>query len=113
LIAPGRTGDRRQDASIIRIAVRNMPRRSTGHAWLEAIPEEMWWLFGTGYLGSNVARRADKRAFLRRLATLSPGEKRGRGQPPAPLKEIPRCDPGAQRARDGRRRDQPTSPFAI
>jgi len=37
-------------------------------AWLEAIPEEMWWLFGTGYLGYNVARSADKRAFLRRLA---------------------------------------------
>lgn len=30
-------------------------------AWLEAIPEEMWWLFGAGYLGYTGARSLDKR----------------------------------------------------
>jgi hypothetical protein len=30
-------------------------------AWLGAIPEEMWWLFGTGYLGYAVTRSWDKR----------------------------------------------------
>jgi len=30
-------------------------------AWLEAIPEEMWWLFGAGYLGYTGARSFDKR----------------------------------------------------
>lgn len=29
--------------------------------WLEAIPEEMWWLFGAGYLGYTGARSIDKR----------------------------------------------------
>lgn len=29
--------------------------------WLEAIPEEMWWLFGAGYLGYTGARSFDKR----------------------------------------------------
>lgn len=28
--------------------------------WLAAIPEEMWWLFGTGYLGYTGARTIDK-----------------------------------------------------
>jgi hypothetical protein len=30
-------------------------------AWLGAIPEEMWWLFGTGYLGYAVTRSWDKK----------------------------------------------------
>jgi hypothetical protein len=29
-------------------------------AWLEALPEQLWWLFGTGYLGYTVARTIDK-----------------------------------------------------
>lgn len=29
--------------------------------WLAVIPEEMWWLFGTGYLGYTGARSWDKR----------------------------------------------------
>lgn len=29
-------------------------------AWLEAIPEEMWWLFGAGYLGYTGARGFEK-----------------------------------------------------
>ena len=29
--------------------------------WLEAIPEEMWWLFGAGYLGYTGARSMDKK----------------------------------------------------
>lgn len=29
--------------------------------WLTAIPEELWWLFGTGYLGYTGARSYDKR----------------------------------------------------
>lgn len=29
--------------------------------WLAAIPEEMWWLFGAGYLGYTGARTMDKR----------------------------------------------------
>ena len=29
--------------------------------WLLAIPEEMWWLFGAGYLGYTGARTLDKR----------------------------------------------------
>ena len=28
--------------------------------WLAAIPEEMWWLFGTGYLGYTGARTVEK-----------------------------------------------------
>jgi hypothetical protein len=28
---------------------------------LAAIPEELWWLFGTGYLGYTGARTLDKR----------------------------------------------------
>lgn len=28
--------------------------------WLSAIPEEMWWLFGAGYLGYSTARTMDK-----------------------------------------------------
>ena len=28
---------------------------------LAAIPEELWWLFGTGYLGYTGARSFDKR----------------------------------------------------
>ena len=30
-------------------------------AWLKAIPEEMWWLFGAGYLGYAGARTMEKR----------------------------------------------------
>lgn len=30
-------------------------------AWLGAIPEELWWLFGAGYLGYTGARTMDKR----------------------------------------------------
>jgi len=30
-------------------------------SWLDAIPEEMWYLFGTGYLGYTGARTYDKR----------------------------------------------------
>jgi hypothetical protein len=29
-------------------------------AWLEALPEELWWLFGAGYLGYTAARTIDK-----------------------------------------------------
>ena len=29
-------------------------------AWLAAIPEPMWWLFGSGYLGYTGARSYDK-----------------------------------------------------
>lgn len=29
-------------------------------AWLAAIPEPMWWLFGAGYLGYSGARSLDK-----------------------------------------------------
>lgn len=29
--------------------------------WLAAIPEEMWWLFGAGYLGYAGARTMEKR----------------------------------------------------
>jgi hypothetical protein len=36
-------------------------RISTGATlWLAAIPEEMWWLFGTGYLGYTGFRSIDK-----------------------------------------------------
>lgn len=31
------------------------------HAWLAAIPEELWWLFGAGYLGYSGARAIEKR----------------------------------------------------
>lgn len=30
-------------------------------AWLSAIPDDMWWLFGAGYLGYTGARSYDKR----------------------------------------------------
>ncbi|MCB1908104.1 MAG: holin family protein [Rhodocyclaceae bacterium] len=29
-------------------------------AWLSAIPEQLWWLFGAGYLGYTGARSFDK-----------------------------------------------------
>lgn len=29
--------------------------------WLDAIPADMWWLFGAGYLGYTGARTLDKR----------------------------------------------------
>lgn len=29
-------------------------------AWLQAIPTDMWWLFGAGYLGYTTARSMDK-----------------------------------------------------
>jgi hypothetical protein len=31
-------------------------------AWLSAIPSEMWWLFGAGYLGYTGARMFEKRS---------------------------------------------------
>ncbi|MDP4546499.1 holin family protein [Marinobacter sp. MDS2] len=36
-------------------------------AWLAALPEELWWLFGAGYLGYNTARSVDKRGLLKGL----------------------------------------------
>lgn len=33
-------------------------------AWLEAIPEEMWYLFGAGYLGYGHYRSKDKKTVL-------------------------------------------------
>lgn len=30
-------------------------------AWLAALPDELWWLFGAGYLGYTGARTFDKR----------------------------------------------------
>jgi len=30
-------------------------------SWLDAIPADMWWLFGAGYLGYTGARTLDKR----------------------------------------------------
>jgi len=30
--------------------------------WLNALPEELWWLFGAGYLGYSGARTFEKRA---------------------------------------------------
>lgn len=33
--------------------------------WLSAIPEEMWWLFGTGYLGYTGFRSHDKKNMLK------------------------------------------------
>ena len=30
-------------------------------SWLAAIPEEMWWMFGAGYLGYTGFRSYDKR----------------------------------------------------
>jgi hypothetical protein len=30
-------------------------------SWLGAIPDEMWWLFGAGYLGYAGARTFEKR----------------------------------------------------
>lgn len=32
--------------------------------WLSGIPEEMWWLFGTGYLGYTGARTVEKKKLL-------------------------------------------------
>jgi len=32
--------------------------------WLSAIPEEMWWLFGTGYLGYTGARTVEKKKLI-------------------------------------------------
>lgn len=45
------------------------PATSTGivqgfQLWLGAIPEEMWWLFGAGYLGYAGARTFEKRKGL-------------------------------------------------
>lgn len=36
-------------------------------AWLSAIPEEMWWLFGAGYLGYTGARSIDKKGIFDKL----------------------------------------------
>jgi hypothetical protein len=38
-------------------------------AWLDAIPEELWWLFGTGYLGYTGFRSMDKRGSASKLAS--------------------------------------------
>lgn len=35
-------------------------------AWLAAIPSEMWWLFGAGYLGYTGARTVEKRKGVAR-----------------------------------------------
>lgn len=35
------------------------------HGWLNAIPENMWWLFGSGYLGYSAARSWDKKKGVR------------------------------------------------
>lgn len=35
-------------------------------AWLNAIPKDLWWLFGAGYLGYTGARSLDKRGLLKR-----------------------------------------------
>lgn len=35
-------------------------------AWLAALPEELWWLFGAGYLGYTGARTLEKRKGPRR-----------------------------------------------
>jgi len=34
-------------------------------AWLAAIPESLWWLFGAGYLGYSGARSFDKSKILK------------------------------------------------
>jgi len=31
------------------------------NAWLKAIPDDLWWLFGAGYLGYTGARSFDKK----------------------------------------------------
>jgi hypothetical protein len=36
-------------------------------AWLAALPDELWWLFGAGYLGYTGARSLDKRGKLDRF----------------------------------------------
>lgn len=36
-------------------------------AWLTAIPEELWWLFGAGYLGYTGARSVEKRGKWKHL----------------------------------------------
>lgn len=33
--------------------------------WLETIPEQMWWLFGAGYLGYTGSRMIEKRAGVK------------------------------------------------
>lgn len=33
--------------------------------WLKAIPKDLWWLFGAGYLGYAGARSYDKRTLLK------------------------------------------------
>lgn len=44
---------------------------TTGVAsWLAAIPEPLWWLFGAGYLGYNVARSADKIGGAEKVASI-------------------------------------------
>jgi hypothetical protein len=35
-------------------------------AWLAALPEELWWLFGAGYLGYTGARSVDKRSIIKK-----------------------------------------------
>ena len=34
--------------------------------WLQAIPEEMWWLFGAGYLGYTTTRGYEKTKGVRK-----------------------------------------------
>lgn len=37
-------------------------------AWLEALPEALWWLFGSGYLGYAAVRTQDKKSILDKLS---------------------------------------------
>jgi hypothetical protein len=37
--------------------------------WLNAIPDEMYWLFGSGYLGYSAARSYDKKTITKKSET--------------------------------------------
>lgn len=39
--------------------------------WLGAIPDDVWWLFGVGYLGYTGARSFDKRSTLKAKTTVA------------------------------------------
>jgi len=34
--------------------------------WLAALPDQMWWLFGVGYLGYGAARTIDKHGIFKK-----------------------------------------------
>lgn len=36
-------------------------------AWLDALPSELYWLFGTGYTGYSIARSSDKKQIKKGL----------------------------------------------